>query len=152
MAAIQTTASGKVKVVYHYTPSNEIGPGNYRVVETQPAGYADGLETTDNVTPIPGSEKTDVIDVTITSRNDQKVTNHFGEVRASSVAGYVYHDRNKNGAFGIGDIRQHGSGNIGGNQQARDITAFVLPAKMLPGTLGSNPIAIGENARVELVK
>lgn len=98
MAAIQTTASGKVKVVYHYTPSREIGPGTYRVVETQPNGYIDGRETKDNLTAIVGSEHTDVIEVVVVNRNDQSISNHFGELRPSSLSGVVYHDRNRNGA------------------------------------------------------
>ncbi len=98
MSMVKTSAQGKVKVVYHYTPSNEIGPGKYVVVQTpQPGGYADGRETKDNVTSITGSEKTDRIEIDIVTRNGRTEANNFGEITAASIGGQVYHDVNKNG-------------------------------------------------------
>jgi hypothetical protein len=41
-------------------------------------------------------------------------------------------------------------GSVPGNK-AQAVTAFVLPDTMLPGHLGSLPVAIGENATIELV-
>jgi hypothetical protein len=100
MSMVKTSAQGKVKVVYRYTPSNEIGPGKYVIVQTpQPNGYLDGRETKDNVTSITGSDKTDRIEVGVAGRNDQLLSNHFGEVKAASLSGTVYHDVNKNGTM-----------------------------------------------------
>lgn len=104
LSMVRTTAEGKVKVVYHYTPSNEIGPGKYTVVETQPGNYVDGRDTKDNVTPIPGSEKTDTIEVGVVNRTETKTNNNFGELQGASVAGKVYRDVDKNGSLGAGDI------------------------------------------------
>lgn len=104
MSMIRTTAQGKVQVVYHYQPGNEIGPGNYKIVQvTQPNGYVDGLDTRGNMTPIPNSYRTDVITVGVVDVNDVIDHNCFGEIRASSIAGKVYHDVNRNGTFNNGD-------------------------------------------------
>ena len=86
LAMVSTQSSGSVKVVYHYTPSNVIGPGQYKVVETQPASFTDGFDTADNVTPLPNSNHTDTIAVTINSTTDQSLTNHFGETLAAVIA------------------------------------------------------------------
>ncbi len=84
LAMVKTQASGNVKVVYHYTPSNVIGPGQYKVVETQPVGFTDGFDTADNITPLPGSNHTDTISVTVNSATDQSVSNNFGETLNST--------------------------------------------------------------------
>jgi hypothetical protein len=81
LAMANSVASGKVKVVYHYTPSSVLGPGQYTVVQTQqPPGLADGLDTNNNLAPLPGSHLTDVIPVTVARRDETTLTNHFGEV------------------------------------------------------------------------
>jgi hypothetical protein len=91
-------------VVYHYTPGNGIGPGNYTIVQPhEPRGYVDGMETSDNVTPIPGSNHTDFIRVGVVNNSDQLLNNNFGELRASSVAGWVYYDANRSRRFDAGD-------------------------------------------------
>ena len=84
LSLVNTQAQGSVKVVYHYTPSNVIGPGQYKVVESQPAGFTDGFDTNDNITPIAGSNHTDTIMVTINSATDQSVSNHFGETKSTT--------------------------------------------------------------------
>jgi hypothetical protein len=85
LAMIQSLSSGRVRVVYHYTPSNEIGPGQYMVVQrTQPVGYIDGLETDDNLAPIPNSNRTDFIRVNITDTNQVAPNNNFGERRPAT--------------------------------------------------------------------
>lgn len=105
LSAVRTTASGKVRVVYHYTPSGSLETGSYTVVQTpQPAGYIDGQETGDNVTAIPNSNRTDFIRVTITEFSQQSTQNHFGELRASTLSGRVYHDRDKGGTWNTGDV------------------------------------------------
>jgi hypothetical protein len=100
LAMIRSTSAGKVKIVYHYQPSNELGPGNYTIVQTpQPSGFIDGLETKDNITSIVGSSRTDHIRVGVVNRNDQLITNHFGELRAGALSGWVYHDVDRSGTF-----------------------------------------------------
>ena len=82
ISMVSTKTAGSVKVVYHYTPSNVIGPGQYKVVETQPPGFADGFDTPDNITPITNSNHTDTISVTINTTTDQSSNNNFGETLA----------------------------------------------------------------------
>lgn len=106
LAMIRSTTEGHVRVVYHYQPNNTLGPGNYKIVQVRtPTGYVDGFETKDNVTKIAGSNRTDFINVTVASRNDQLTSNNFGETRAnSSVSGVVYHDVNRSTRYDAGDI------------------------------------------------
>ena len=104
LSMVKTTAEGKVHLVYHYTPSNEIGPGKYTIVETQPPGRLDGQDTPDNVAPIPGSEKTDIIPVTVVSRTDTLPSNNFGEFVGASISGQVYQDVNRDGALNGNDL------------------------------------------------
>jgi len=47
---------------------------------------------------------------------------------------------------GVGDGPQNQSG------KAEAITAFVIPAHMLPGSLGTNPYQLGQNQLIELVR
>jgi hypothetical protein len=104
LAMISTTAQGKVKVIYHYTPSNVIGPGSYTIVQTtEPPGYIDGQDTAGNVAPIPGSEKTDTIPVTVNTPTDVIPNNNFGELPPASLAGNVYVDVKGAGAPVPGD-------------------------------------------------
>jgi hypothetical protein len=103
MAAISSVASGKVRVVYHYQPGNDLGPGNYRIVQVaQPPGFLDGLEARNGV-PLPGSSRGDVITVGIVSRDQHSANNNFGEVRPSVLSGTVYHDVNRSGRIDPGD-------------------------------------------------
>ena len=60
LTMVRSTTSGSVNVVYHYTPSNVIGPGQYKVIEAQPGGFTDSFDTADNshrflaaITPTP---------------------------------------------------------------------------------------------------
>jgi hypothetical protein len=103
LAMIHTGTSAHIKVVYHYTPSNALKPGSYMVVQTQPppGSYVNGLDTSDNVTPIPGSNTNRVIPVTLGSSDS--LNNNFGELPPSSLSGVVYVDNTGSGAFTPGN-------------------------------------------------
>src|SRR5262249_61760338 len=102
LTKVDSSASASVKIVYHYTPAPSLPPGDYVVVERdQPPGYLDGLDTNDNITPIPGSIGTDRIPVHLT--NGDSPNNNFGELQPASVAGFVYHDANDNGRKDTGE-------------------------------------------------
>jgi hypothetical protein len=102
LAMIQSTVSGRVKVVYHYTPSNALKPGQYTVVQTaNPPGTTDGVNSSNGV-PVPPSTPADTIPVTLPPGGDS-LHNDFGELTAASVAGFVYLDANQNGQFDPGD-------------------------------------------------
>ncbi len=109
LAMIRSMTQGKVKLVYNYQPSNDLGPGTYRIVQsTQPAGYLDGYETRGNVSKLPGTNRTDFIVVNVVNRGDVVSNNNFGEVRPSIISGHVYHDVNRSGSLDAGDVRLPG--------------------------------------------
>jgi hypothetical protein len=102
LVSINTTAGGTVRVIYHYIPSNTLGPGNYTIVQlADPPGYFDGQTTRGNVTPIPNSIGSNMIPVTLTTGDS--VNNDFGEVKPASIYGFVYLDKNNNGAREVGE-------------------------------------------------
>jgi hypothetical protein len=102
LAMIQSTVSGQVKVVYHYTPSNALKPGQYTVVQTaNPPGTTDGVNSSNGV-PVPPGTPADTIPVTLPPGGDS-LHNDFGEVVPANVSGFVYLDNNQNGVFDAGD-------------------------------------------------
>jgi hypothetical protein len=108
LSLIRSVASGSVKVVYHYIPSNALQPGQYVIVQTsEPPGTLDGYETTNNITPIPGSNNgSDTIPVTLGPTDS--LNNNFGEITPSSVAGGVYYDKLGLGHWQYGDVPLQG--------------------------------------------
>jgi hypothetical protein len=105
LAMIRSMASGSVKVVFHYTPSNTLGPGQYKVIQVSqpPGGYTPGFATGNNLTPIPGTDVTHTIPVTIASNDDQSLNNNFAELQLSSLSGIVYIDEGNHGEYVPGD-------------------------------------------------
>jgi len=85
--------------------SPQIVPGDYRVVESQPAGYLSvgaTAGTIDGVTE--GSVLTsDVItDITVLGGQDS-IDNDFAETKPAELHGFVYHDRNNDGVMDPGE-------------------------------------------------
>jgi hypothetical protein len=105
LALITTTAQGRVKVIYHYTPSNALPPGHYTIVQLKPppGNFIPGLATSDNITPIPGSRTNRTIAVTVNNPTDSLMNNNFGELTPASVTGHVYVDVHKLGSIQSGD-------------------------------------------------
>lgn len=96
-----TTSSGQNVTLTRLTQPDgsyvfdNLSPGSYRVTETQPAGYADGAETI-------GSRGgtllgTDAITGISLSAGQNGVGYNFGELQASSLAGFVYVDSDNDG-------------------------------------------------------
>jgi SdrD B-like domain len=95
LALLNNSAGDQVQVVYHYIPSNALKPGNYTILQTStPPGYISGLKSSGGQV-IPNSAGTNTIKVTLT--NSSSTNNDFGEIKASSLSGYVYLDLNNNG-------------------------------------------------------
>jgi hypothetical protein len=94
---IASEAEAEVMVIYHYIPTDALQPGTYVIVEQQPPGYADGMETQGNRAPLPNTVGTDEIVVNLNQSNSSN--NNFGEVVGAAVGGRVYHDANNNGVF-----------------------------------------------------
>jgi hypothetical protein len=119
--SISTTAGGMVTVVYHYTPSLMIQPGNYTIVQTkEPVGYTNGLNSSNGVvlTATPGNN---TIPVTVTTATTMYPNNDFGENQfPSSLAGSVFFDANNDGVreskeFGLANVTVYltGTDNLG---------------------------------------
>jgi hypothetical protein len=95
LVLLNTSAGAQVQVVYHYVPSNALRPGTYTILQTStPPGYISGLKSS-NGQVIPNSAGTHTI--TVTLQNNSSANNDFGEIKASSLSGYVYVDLNNNG-------------------------------------------------------
>jgi protocatechuate 3,4-dioxygenase beta subunit len=102
MAAVSSQSSGQVRIIYHYETGAPLTAGDYTVVQpSDPAGYVHGLETNNNVAPIPGSDQLNSIAVQLS--NSDSLNNNFGERKLSSVSGTVYYDANNDGQFDSGD-------------------------------------------------
>jgi protocatechuate 3,4-dioxygenase beta subunit len=101
VAQINTTAATQVSVIYHYSPSNSLRPGTYRIVQTsQPAGFLDGkLSTNGSVIP----ESVGKHSMTVTLSTSDLSHNDFAEIVPASLAGLVYLDTNNNGLLEAGE-------------------------------------------------
>jgi len=98
--AATTDSSGN----YLFDNLEEAGASGYTVTETQPSGYEDGLEvagTASTGTPPGGTVSATIGTNTITAIHlgkDQNATGYlFGELRITTLGGFVYADVNGNG-------------------------------------------------------
>jgi hypothetical protein len=93
---IRSQADGSVRIIYHYTPSTGLRPGDYFVKQaTEPNGFLDGQTTNDNIHPIPNSFGVNRIDVHLNGTDS--LNNNFAEVPPASLSGFVFHDLRGNG-------------------------------------------------------
>ncbi|MDR2440967.1 MAG: hypothetical protein LBE12_16530 [Planctomycetaceae bacterium] len=82
-----------------YCFENVEGGQTYKVIETQPEQYADGMDTpgmigSDQVgEAVPPDGLTDIH----IGANEHGIHYNFGELKRSTLQGFVYHDRNGNG-------------------------------------------------------
>ncbi len=75
-------------------------PGTYEITETQPATYLDGKDTIG--TP-GGSTTNDKFSAIALPAAYNGQNNNFGEVKESSLSGFVYYDANNNGLYESGE-------------------------------------------------
>jgi hypothetical protein len=107
LTLVDTEAAAHVRVIYHYTTTNDLAPGSYTLVQPQvPPGFVMGKTTADNVTPLPPSGPPATIPVTLTANGS--LNNNFGELLPASISGFVYSDMNENG------VKEPGEAGIGG--------------------------------------
>jgi hypothetical protein len=101
LALHSASAGAQVQLVFHYIPSNALKPGTYTIVQPSiPPGYLAGLKSSGGVV-IPDSVNSNHITVNLT--NGVSTNNDFGQVKPSSVSGYVYIDLNSNGIREAGE-------------------------------------------------
>ncbi|MBI1764183.1 MAG: carboxypeptidase regulatory-like domain-containing protein [Acidobacteria bacterium] len=80
-------------------------PGTYTLTETQPAGYADGL---DAVGSLGGTLANDAISAIVLNNNGNGINYNFGEGCNGGLSGFVYCDTNNDG------VKQAGEGGVPG--------------------------------------
>ena len=88
-----------------YYEFNDLLPGTYRVVETQPSGYLSVGAAAGNVA---GETRGVVVSEDILSEitlngGEDSVRNDFAETLPASISGHVYHDADNNGAMDSGE-------------------------------------------------
>jgi hypothetical protein len=94
-----TTAQGPVSLMatsdangaYSFT---NLQPGTYTITETQPAGYADGL---DAVGSLGGTLANDAISAIVLNNNSNGINYNFGEGCNGALSGFVFCDTNNDG-------------------------------------------------------
>lgn len=98
---IQTTLTTSAGTYFF----GNLAPGNYRVVETQPAGYQSigaKVGTVDGATR--GTvESVDGITGIVLIAGEDSIRNDFAEARPTRLSGHVFHDANDNGLFDAGE-------------------------------------------------
>lgn len=90
---VSATATTAADGTYSF---NNLRPGTYKVVETQPANYLDGQTTAGSVGGIAGVNQISAIGL---GSATNAVSYNFGEVVTGSLAGRVYYDANDNGVL-----------------------------------------------------
>ena len=98
--AVNLTTTTGADGSYRFGP---LGPGNYTVTETQPAGWNDGLDRAGTIAAITvGTAGNDIITGIVLHATDTAIDYNFGEL-GGSLAGFVYNDVNNNGIKDPGD-------------------------------------------------
>ena len=80
--------------------SRDLRPGTYTVQQDEPAGWIDGK---DSAGSLGGTVTNDQIAGIHLPSGGTAVNNNFGELKPSSLAGYVYFDANNNGSKDAGE-------------------------------------------------
>ena len=118
-------------------------PGVYSLIETQPSGYLDGI---DSIGTQGGTTGNDVLSNIVlpvdTSTNGEN--NNFGELPAARIAGFVYEDNDNDGVFDTGEngiggvtITLTGTDDLGNGvllTTTTTITGFYAFDNLRPGT------------------
>jgi serine-aspartate repeat-containing protein C/D/E len=123
-------------------------PGQYKVTESQPTTYTDGLDAAGTVEGIvvgaahnPG----DLIDGVVLVGGQSGIDYDFGELKFARVDGYVYVDSNNNGIRDTGEKPIAGvtvtlldaSGNaISGKTTTTNLSGYYAFENLTPGTYG----------------
>ncbi|MCI0685450.1 MAG: carboxypeptidase regulatory-like domain-containing protein, partial [Gemmataceae bacterium] len=117
-------------------------PGTYHVAETQPSAYLDGKDTAGSTG---GTVTNDLISAISLPPGAASVGNNFGELKAATVAGFVYVDANNNGVKdpneqGIAGVVINLSGFTADGPVSKQATTNAAGAysftNLVPGTYG----------------
>jgi len=121
-------------------------PGVYQIVQTQPAGYYSVGATAGTVA---GETRGAVISADVIAQvallgGENSINNDFAEMRPAAISGFVYHDRNNNGVFDFDEVGIPGvtvllldaEGNPTGTFTITDFWGFYLFDDLVPGVYG----------------
>lgn len=97
---VNLMATSEVNGAYSFT---NLQPGTYAIAETQPAGYADGL---DAVGSLGGTLANDTLSAIVLNNNGNGINYNFGEGCNGALSGFVFCDTNNDG------IKQAGEGGV----------------------------------------
>ena len=137
LGPVSQTATTDANGFYQFTG---LRPGTYTLKQDEPSNYIDGKDTAGSL----GGTVTDdqIAGINLPS-GGTAVSNNFGELKATSLSGYVYFDANNNGSKDTGEIGIAGStitltgaNDLGPVSQttATDGTGFYQFANLRPGT------------------
>ena len=79
-------------------------PGTYKVVETQPSAYLDGLDSRNGAIIAGSAAGVDTVAGIVVTAGNNSPSNNFGELAPASVAGTVYFDKDASGTLTAGDV------------------------------------------------
>ena len=79
-------------------------PGTYKVVETQPSAYLDGLDSRNGAIIAGSATGVDTVAGIVVTAGNNSPSNNFGELAPASVAGTVYFDKDASGTLTAGDV------------------------------------------------
>jgi uncharacterized repeat protein (TIGR01451 family) len=138
---VSQTATTDANGFYQFT---NLLPGSYSVQEAQPPGWLDGKDTAGT---LGGTVTNDLISSIAMPAGASSLNNNFGELKASSLSGYVYADGNNNGSKDPGEtgiagttVTLTGSNGNGPVSQTTttDVNGFYQFTTLLPGTYAIN--------------
>jgi protocatechuate 3,4-dioxygenase beta subunit len=126
--AISVTQPTGTDGSYHFT---NLSPGTYTLKQDQPSGYLDGKDTIGSQGGTVGLDQFTNINL---GAGVQGVNNNFGELKPSSLAGFVYLDSNNNG---VKDAGESGIGNDTVTLTGTDDTGAAIHATQTTAADGS---------------
>ena len=124
----------------------DLRPGTYTINENQPVGYSDGKDT--HGTPGGGVPSNDQFANIPLGPGVNGDNNNFGELKPSSLCGYVYYDLNNDGIFQAGEAPIPGTtvtltgtddlGAVGPVVMLTDVNGHYCFTSLRPGTYTIN--------------
>jgi serine-aspartate repeat-containing protein C/D/E len=121
-------------------------PGTYRVVETQPSGYLSVGAAAGTVAGATRGavESADIIVGVNLAGGEDSIHNDFAETKPACISGYVYHDADNDGIFDAGETPIPGAtitlldaaGNPTGRTAVTNAEGYYRICGLMPGTYG----------------
>jgi hypothetical protein len=138
---VQSTAQADITVTYNYLAAGPLEPGTYTIVQTAiPAGYTPGKVVGGDGTTYPTNPTAPetIGPITIPVGGGTSTNNDFGELKTTSISGYVYYDANDNGVKdsgepGIAGVTMTLTGGATPQTATTDANGFFQFSDLVPG-------------------